>query len=51
MSIHQFKEIEPHGMLSILHNTQSFYVNQFIRRELDYVYRKSRMILPAQTLL
>ncbi len=51
MSIHQFKEIEPHGIISILHNTQSFYINQFIRRELDYVYKKSRIILPAQIIL
>jgi hypothetical protein len=47
LNVQNSAEIKPHGILQSMTNPNSP-LDQVIRKELDYMYKKVKMILPAQ---
>jgi len=47
LNVQNSAEIKPHGILQSLSNPNS-QLDQVIRKELDFMYKKIKMILPSQ---
>jgi hypothetical protein len=46
LNVSNTSDIKPHGILQCLENP-NFFSEASIRRELDFIFRKVKMILPA----
>ena len=47
LNISNSSDIKPHGILQTLENPNTF-TDPSVRRELDYIFKKVKMILPAE---
>jgi len=46
LNVSNSSDIKPHGILQSLENPNTF-TDPSVRRELDYIFKKVKMILPA----
>ena len=47
LNIQNFNEIKPHGILQNLQHPNNF-CDPAVRQELNYIYKKKKVILPPQ---